>query len=119
MQPIFLVIEDDDLVAEDLVQILSDADPGVMVQTARSLEEAEDVVAGDARIDTAFIHAARDDIIASALMARLERARAGIVILNGEDLAHDRVKKDWAVVAVPFSSGMIESALAAVRSRQG
>lgn len=118
MQSVFLVVEADDFVSDDLVQILRSADPDTQVVAVKSLAGAEDVIAQDTPVDTAFVHARAEDLLASPLLSKLEEKKASVVILNGHDLDNDPEVEDWVVVAVPFSSAMIESALQTARGRK-
>jgi hypothetical protein len=102
---LFLVIEDDFLVAQDIFESIRQFRPGAKVVTLSPREAREGVARGDRAIAVAFASMPVADLVDSGLGAAIAARGAKIVVLCDDAAdAAEAAAMGWAAVLRPFAS---------------
>lgn len=115
-QPVFLVLERDTLIAEDIVASLKDMGPckTVHVSDPEALAERLD---DHIHIAAAFLEMRLEQIVELGLDRRLADTGARVVLTIGEDDESVALARGWSMLIRPFTDEMIRAALAGVSSK--
>ena len=116
MPSVYLIVEPDHLIAQDLVQTLAEAEPDAVIVSSASLAAAGKDVRPHTAIDIAFLHVDGDELDATNLMNDLRARGAKFVMLNGTSDSTEENSASWVIVPVPFSSSMIVAAIEKCRN---
>ncbi len=115
-QPVFLVLERDTLIAEDIVASLKDMGPckTVHVSDPQALAEHLD---DHIPIAAAFLEMRLEQIVELGLDRRLADTGARVILTIGEDDESVALARGWSMLIRPFTDEMIRAALAGVSSK--
>lgn len=112
--PVYLVLERNALIAEDIAGSLRAAGPCAIIRVASTGEIAERLSA-DTRIEAAFLELNYAQVVETGLADTLMRSGTQIILTAGED-DQDRVHSvGWNMLLRPFTDEMIRHA---IRPRQ-
>jgi hypothetical protein len=115
LQPICLVMELIELLAEDLVGILSEVWPEARVLVTSGPSEALALLEREPKVDVAFLNASPADR-SSPVVARLADQGTGIIMM-GDEAETNEERREWVVLQRPFSAREVVRALEQVGIR--
>lgn len=108
--PVFLVLERDALIAEDIAGSLHAIGPCRTIRVATPAEISPHLGAGE-RISAAFLEMRLAEMEASGLHRRLAARGARIILTIGEDDAAQVRARGWGMLVRPFTDAMIREVL--------
>ncbi|WP_306151770.1 hypothetical protein [Roseovarius sp. MMSF_3281] len=114
--PVFLVLERDILIAEDIVASLKDIGPCQTVHVSDPqalIEHLSDYT----RISAAFLEMRFDQMVELGLDRRLADMGARVVLTIGEDDESLALAHGWSMLVRPFTDEMIRATLANTTSK--
>lgn len=108
--PVFLVLERDSLIAEDIAGSLKVLGPceTIHVNDAKDLARHLNT---DIRVSAAFLEMRYAEVVETGLDHRLAEHGARIVLTIGEDDAQNAIARGWSMLVRPFTDEMIRDAL--------
>lgn len=104
---IFLIVEGQNVVADDLSQTVEAWRRGALVIHARDSHEAMEMLGPTSRPRAAILNMPTGEIVASGLFRRLQRAGSAILQITDETGS----ASEWVRLEMPFSAEMITNAL--------
>lgn len=112
--PVFLVLEKDALIAEDIAGSLQSFEDCRVIHV-KAPEEIPERLSAEPRLDAAFLEMRFDRVIETELWRPLSDRGARIILTVGEDdQAHVR-QKGWGMLVRPFTDQMIRETLRSLR----
>lgn len=114
---IYLILEPDVVVAEDLSDTISAGDPRAETHVVADIEAAGAALDGLPPVEAAVLNARIADLERSGLAERIEGGGGMIVVLNGQEDPADIARTGWQFVQRPFRADSVVSALATARTR--
>jgi hypothetical protein len=108
--PVFLVLERDSLIAEDIAGSLKDLGPCETIH----IRDAEDLMRHlntDIRVSAVFLELRAAQVVEMGLDRRLADHGARIILTVGEDDAPTAMARGWSMLVRPFTDQMIRESL--------
>lgn len=112
-RPLYLVLEPDVIVGDDLRETVCLHDPSAEVHLARDIDAAYDALDALPPLRAAVLNASIADLTQSGLASRISSAGGTVVVLNGTERPEDKDATGWTFVQRPFSSEAVIEALEA------
>ncbi len=107
-EPVFLVMERDPLIADDIMGSLSSMGP-CRVILARNAGEVPKKLSGENRISAAFLDVCFETVLERGLDQTLSRYGARIILTVGEDDQARALARGWGMLLRPFSENMVRN----------
>lgn len=104
--PVFLVLERDPLIAEDMVDSLQEILP-CRVLHANDESEIRCMLRGEDMISAAFLNLPFAQVVEMGLDEMLNAHGARIILTVGEDDQAEAVARGWGMLVRPFTQDMI------------
>ncbi len=104
--PVFLVLERDPLIAEDIKGALQVILP-CHVLHAGDASEIASMLSRESRISAAFLNMPFAEVVESGLDKILDKHSARIILTDGEDDQARALARGWALLVRPFTEEMI------------
>lgn len=108
--PVFLVLERDPLIAEDIVGSLKDIGPCETIRVSEVGELAQRLNT-DRRISAAFLEMRYAQVVESGLDRHLADHGSRIILTIGEDDQQEALARGWGMLLRPFTDQMIRDAV--------
>ncbi|OAO00064.1 hypothetical protein A8B76_14950 [Roseovarius indicus] len=118
MAPVYLVLERNSLIAEDIAGSLRAAGPCDVVHVQSSVEIANSL-ANHPRIEAAFLEMTYAQVVEAGLDKPLLSNGAQIVLTVGEDDEANVRSLGWNMLIRPFTDDMIRHAIRPAKPRGG
>ncbi len=115
-RPVYLVMEPQALVAEDLAGAITEVDPQAIVLRAGSADEAVRALAPHGTIAVAILHCGPDGIAATPLGQALA-ARGAALVFTG-DAAEAAASEGVGILLRPFSDEAVAVLLAGMQAER-
>lgn len=104
--PVYIVMDSNMLIAEDLCGSLQAAGPCRVINVSHP-DELIRILDGETRISAAFLEMRYDQVLDAGLDSALSLRGARIVLTMGEDDEVKVVKQGWAMLVRPFTEEMV------------
>ncbi|WP_454274750.1 hypothetical protein [Roseovarius sp. MBR-154] len=108
--PVFLVMERDALIAEDIIGSLADMGPCRTIHVSDATEITP-LLSAEQRISAAFLEMRLEQVTALGLDRRLAEHGAHVILTIGEDDADHAQALGWGMLVRPFTDEMLREAL--------
>lgn len=110
-RPLYLVLEPDVIVGDDLRETVCLHDPSAEVHLARDIDAAYGALDSLPPLRAAVLNASIADLTQSGLASRISSAGGTVVVLDGSERPEDKAATGWTFVQRPFSSEAVIEAL--------
>ncbi|MGX0978242.1 hypothetical protein ACSSVY_003982 [Roseovarius sp. MBR-51] len=108
--PVYIVMDSNLLIAEDLCGSLQAAGPCRVINASHP-DELIRILEGETRVSAAFLEMRYDQVLDAGLDSALSLRGARIVLTMGEEDEIKVAKQGWAMLVRPFTEDMIRGVL--------
>ncbi|WP_080457063.1 hypothetical protein [Roseovarius sp. A-2] len=108
--PVFLVLERDALIAEDIMGSLADMGPCRTIHV-RDASEITPHLSAEPRVSAVFLEMPLTQVVVLGLDRRLAEHGAHVILTIGEDDAEHVQALGWGMLVRPFTDEMLREAL--------
>lgn len=114
MQNMYLVVEQEPIVASDLSEIIGEFNPAASVTIVESMGQAVDLLSEVATPSFVLVCGTPENVAKSGLSLAIEASQSWLVLINSEDIARPDLVSKWVHVAAPFTTASLTKALKSI-----
>ncbi|WP_281855865.1 hypothetical protein [Litoreibacter halocynthiae] len=118
MQNMYLVVQQDPIVASDLSEIIGEFNPAASVTIVESMGQAVDLLSDVATPKFVLVCSTPENVAQSGLSLAIETSKSWLVLINSEHKAHLDLVSNWVHVAAPFTTASLTRALNSITAAE-
>lgn len=111
MEPVYVIVENSFVIAQDLRETLNDLQPDCRITAVAGLRRGIAEIAGQTRITAAFVSAEPEDIRQSGFAAAVRAVGGRLIVISDGGGAGPEVPDGWTMIPGAFNTTVIRDAL--------